>query len=224
MDESRGHRAHRRTGEDGRPRRRTRRRRKCRRPCTEWERRSHSSRAWITSPREPKPLGEALGEAFHKEGIELCFGQHASAVRVDDGEYVLEFPERDELRGDRLLVATGRRPRTDGSDSTPSGSSPASAGSRSTRGCRPARAWAIGDVTGIWPLTYVGKYQGASPRRTSSGARRRPTTTPSRAWCSPIPRPPRSGTQRGRCRRRSRSPRCPGRRPTRGSTPRAPAS
>src|SRR3954471_7740018 len=62
-------------------------------------------------PREPKPLGEKLGEALSAEGIELCFGQHASAVRREDGEYVLEFPERDDLRGDRLLVATGRRPR-----------------------------------------------------------------------------------------------------------------
>ena len=29
--------------------------------------------------------------------------------------------------------------------------------------------WAIGDVTGIWPLTYVGKYQGASRRRNILG-------------------------------------------------------
>ena len=65
-------------------------------------------------PREPKPLGEALGEALAAEGIELCFGQHASAARKEDGEFVLEFEERDELRGDRLLVATGRRPRTEG--------------------------------------------------------------------------------------------------------------
>jgi pyruvate/2-oxoglutarate dehydrogenase complex dihydrolipoamide dehydrogenase (E3) component len=46
------------------------------------------------------------------DGVELCFGQQSpSAVRRQDGEFVLEFPERDELRGDRLLVATGRRAR-----------------------------------------------------------------------------------------------------------------
>jgi pyruvate/2-oxoglutarate dehydrogenase complex dihydrolipoamide dehydrogenase (E3) component len=112
-------------------------------------------------PREPKPLGEALGEALSAEGIELCFGQHASAVRHEDGEYVLEFPERSELRGDRLLVATGRRPRAQDIGLENVGIEPGKRGievdSRLSAG---DGIWAIGDVTGIWPLTYVGKYQG----------------------------------------------------------------
>src|ERR687897_3036919 len=112
-------------------------------------------------PRERKPLGEALGEALTAEGIELCFGQLASAVRVDDGEYVLEFPERDELRGDRLLVATGRRPRTDGIGLETVGIEPGKRGIEvDARMSAGDGVWAIGDVTGIWPLTYVGKYQG----------------------------------------------------------------
>jgi pyruvate/2-oxoglutarate dehydrogenase complex dihydrolipoamide dehydrogenase (E3) component len=112
-------------------------------------------------PREPRPLGEALGSALSADGIELCFGQHASAVRRDDGEYVLEFPERDELRGDRLLVATGRRPRTEGLGLDSVGIEPTRRGievdARMNAG---DGLWAIGDVTGIWPLTYIGKYQG----------------------------------------------------------------
>jgi pyruvate/2-oxoglutarate dehydrogenase complex dihydrolipoamide dehydrogenase (E3) component len=112
-------------------------------------------------PREPQRLGEALGEALSADGIELCFGQHASAVSLEDGEYVLEFPERDELRGDRLLVATGRRPRVEGIGLESVGIEPGKRGievdARMNAG---ERIWAIGDVTGIWPLTYVGKYQG----------------------------------------------------------------
>jgi pyruvate/2-oxoglutarate dehydrogenase complex dihydrolipoamide dehydrogenase (E3) component len=112
-------------------------------------------------PREPPALGERLAEALEADGIELCFGQHASAARVEDGEYVLEFPERDELRGDRLLVATGRRPRVDGIGLESVGIEPGKRGievdSRMSAG---DGVWAIGDVTGIWPLTYVGKYQG----------------------------------------------------------------
>ena len=112
-------------------------------------------------PREPKPLGEGLGEALAAEGIELCFGQHASAVRRDGDEFVIEFPERDELRGDRLLVATGRRARTEGLGLETVGVEPTRQGipvddrMNVTDG-----VWAIGDATGVWPLTYVSKYQG----------------------------------------------------------------
>ena len=112
-------------------------------------------------PREPRPLGDALGNALAGDDIELCFGHHASAVRVEEGEYVLEFPERDDLRGDRLLVATGRRPRIDRIGLETVGIEPGKLGievdSRMSAG---DGVWAIGDVTGIWPLTYVGKYQG----------------------------------------------------------------
>jgi dihydrolipoamide dehydrogenase len=112
-------------------------------------------------PREPKPLGDALGSALEADGIELHFGEHASGVRRDGGEYLLEFEDRDELRGDRLLVATGRRPRTDGVGLETVGVEPTRRGipvddrMRVTDG-----VWAIGDVTGVWPLTYMGKYQG----------------------------------------------------------------
>jgi pyruvate/2-oxoglutarate dehydrogenase complex dihydrolipoamide dehydrogenase (E3) component len=112
-------------------------------------------------PREPKPLGDALGAALEADGIELHFGEHASGVRRDDGGYVLEFEGRKELRGDRLLVATGRRPRTEGLGLETAGIEPTRRGipvdahMRVTDGL-----WAIGDVTGVWPLTYMGKYQG----------------------------------------------------------------
>jgi pyruvate/2-oxoglutarate dehydrogenase complex dihydrolipoamide dehydrogenase (E3) component len=112
-------------------------------------------------PREPKPLGDALGEVMSAEGIELCFGQHASAVSAQDGEYVLEFPERPALRGDRLLVATGRRPRVHdiGLDSV--GIEPGRQGIEVDARLNAGEGvWAIGDAAGIWPLTYVGKYQG----------------------------------------------------------------
>jgi pyruvate/2-oxoglutarate dehydrogenase complex dihydrolipoamide dehydrogenase (E3) component len=112
-------------------------------------------------PREPGPLGEALGEALAADGIELCFGQHAAAARVEDGEYVLEFPELDDLRGDRLLVATGRRPRVADLGLETVGIEPGERGIEvDSRMAADDGVWAIGDVTGIWPLTYVGKYQG----------------------------------------------------------------
>jgi pyruvate/2-oxoglutarate dehydrogenase complex dihydrolipoamide dehydrogenase (E3) component len=124
-------------------------------------------------PREPKPLGDGLGAALSAEGIELCFGEHATDVRRDDGEYVLEFAGRDGLRGDRLLVATGRRARVDGLGLETVGVEPTRQGipvdsrMRVTDGL-----WAIGDATGIWPLTYMGKYQGRVAAANILGAER----------------------------------------------------
>ncbi len=111
--------------------------------------------------REPAPLGEALGEVLRRDGIELVLGAHAAAARRDGEDYVLELGDGRELRGDRLLVATGRRPRvadigleTVGIETDGRGI-PVDAQLRAGD-----RLWAIGDVTGIWPLTHVGKYQG----------------------------------------------------------------
>jgi pyruvate/2-oxoglutarate dehydrogenase complex dihydrolipoamide dehydrogenase (E3) component len=56
----------------------------------------------------------ALGEALRGDGIELYFGQLASHVGVDDGEHVVSFADGKQLREDRLLLATGRRPRVEG--------------------------------------------------------------------------------------------------------------
>jgi pyruvate/2-oxoglutarate dehydrogenase complex dihydrolipoamide dehydrogenase (E3) component len=111
--------------------------------------------------REPKQLGDGLAEALRADGIELCFGQHASAARREGNEYVLEFEERPDLRGDRLLVATGRRPRTDGLGLETVGIEPTRQGIPVDARMNAAKGvWAIGDVTGIWPLTYVSKYHG----------------------------------------------------------------
>ena len=111
--------------------------------------------------REPAPLGEALGEVLRRDGIELLLGAHATGARREGEDYVLEFEDGRELRGDRLLVATGRRPRVEGIgletvgiETDPHGI-PVDAHMRAGE-----RLWAIGDVTGIWPLTHVGKYQG----------------------------------------------------------------
>ena len=112
-------------------------------------------------PREPRALGQALGEALAAEGVELHFGQHAAAARRDGDDYVLAFPDASELRGDRLLVSTGRRPRTDGLGLETVGVSADRRGiAVDARMAAGNRLWAVGDVTGIWPLTYVGKYQG----------------------------------------------------------------
>jgi pyruvate/2-oxoglutarate dehydrogenase complex dihydrolipoamide dehydrogenase (E3) component len=112
-------------------------------------------------PREPAPLGEALGEVLRRDGIELVLGVQATAARREGEDYVLEFDDRPELHGDRLLVATGRRPRVDGLRLETVGVEADGHGIPVDEHLRAGeRLWAIGDVAGIWPLTHVGKYQG----------------------------------------------------------------
>jgi dihydrolipoamide dehydrogenase len=111
--------------------------------------------------REPAPLGEALGEELRRDGVELVVGMHVKAARRDGEDFVLELDDGRELRGDRLLVATGRRPRVDGIGLETVGIEPDPRGVAVDAQMRAGeRLWAIGDVTGIWPLTHVGKYQG----------------------------------------------------------------
>jgi dihydrolipoamide dehydrogenase len=112
-------------------------------------------------PREPAPLGEALGEALRRDGIELMLGMHATAARRDGDEYVLAFDGGVELRGEKLLVSTGRRPRVEGIGLETVGIEPDPKGIQVDEYMRAGeRLWAIGDVNGIWPLTHVGEYEG----------------------------------------------------------------
>jgi len=130
-------------------------------------------------PHEPAALGEALGEALAGEGIELHFGQHASAAKRHGDGYALDLPDGSELRGDKLLVATGRIPNTADIGLETVGIEPDKKGVRvDERMSAGDGLWAIGDCTGIWPFTHMGKYQGrvaaanilGKPARASYGA------------------------------------------------------
>ena len=112
-------------------------------------------------PREPAALGGALADVLRRDGIEILLGVRATAARRDGDDYVLTLGDGREVRGDRLLAATGRRPRvgeigleTVGVAADPRGV-PVDGRLRVAGGL-----WAIGDITGLHLLTHVGKYQG----------------------------------------------------------------
>jgi pyruvate/2-oxoglutarate dehydrogenase complex dihydrolipoamide dehydrogenase (E3) component len=111
--------------------------------------------------REPAPLGEMLGEVLRREGIELFLSTNATAARREGEEYILELDDGRELRGEKLLAATGRRPRVLDVGLETVGVEPDAHGVPVDAHLRAAEhLWAIGDVNGLWPLTHVGKYQG----------------------------------------------------------------
>ena len=111
--------------------------------------------------REPAPLGEALGEVLRRDGAELVLGVRATAARRDGQDYVLALDDGQQLRADRLLLATGRRPRVDGLGLETVGVTADGHGIPVDAHLRAGeRLWAIGDVTGVRLLTHMGKYQG----------------------------------------------------------------
>ena len=91
--------------------------------------------------REPAALGEALGEVLRRDGVELILGVHATAARRDGEDYVLTLDDGRELRGDHLLVATGRRPRPAGSAWKRSASRLTSTACPSTSTCAPVSGY-----------------------------------------------------------------------------------
>jgi pyruvate/2-oxoglutarate dehydrogenase complex dihydrolipoamide dehydrogenase (E3) component len=111
-------------------------------------------------PREPAPLGEALGEVLRDDGIELVVGAQTTAARRDGADYILALGNGRELHGDQLLVATGRRPRTSGLGLETASAKFDEHGINVDAHLRAAdRLWALGDVTGIRLLTHVGECQ-----------------------------------------------------------------
>ena len=111
--------------------------------------------------KEHASAGEVLARALEREGIELRLGATAKAAARHGDGFSLTLEGGEELRGDRLLVATGRKPRSSelalenaGVRTDEHGNVQVDDRLRAAEG-----VWAVGDVTGIMPFTHVGKYQ-----------------------------------------------------------------
>ena len=111
--------------------------------------------------REDPRVSELIAEAFQADGIELRLGQHATAVTLDGERRTVELDSGESVQAERLIVATGRRPRAQdlgleavGVQLGDRGEIPIDERCRVTDG-----TWAIGDVTGVSLFTHVGKYQ-----------------------------------------------------------------
>jgi dihydrolipoamide dehydrogenase len=112
-------------------------------------------------PRDPAALGEALGDALARDGIDIVLGVQATGARRDGDEYVLALQDGRELHGEKLLVATGRAPRVEDIGLETVGVTPDRHGIPVDKRMQAGEGlWAIGDVNGIWPLTHVGEYEG----------------------------------------------------------------
>jgi pyruvate/2-oxoglutarate dehydrogenase complex dihydrolipoamide dehydrogenase (E3) component len=110
--------------------------------------------------REDERVSELLAEALRADGIELRTGAHAERVRTDGAERVLTLEDGSELRGERLIIAVGRKPRSAGIGLETIGVEPGLHGIPVDDGCRVAEGvWAAGDCTGVMLFTHLAKYQ-----------------------------------------------------------------
>lgn len=114
------------------------------------------ARSRFLSAEEPL-LGEGVTEAFRAEGIRVHLHNVPTRVEHREGTFTVRSGER-AIEGDRLLVATGRRPNTEGLQlertlvsTDASGAVVVDEGLRTSA----PHVWAVGDCTNLPRLVYV---------------------------------------------------------------------
>lgn len=116
-------------------------------------------------PKEDEEISHALSRALGSQGIRLLTGASVTAVAVEDGTARVTIAAADEtleLEADRVLVAAGITPNTDGLGVE-------NAGGTLERGfirvddrlrVNGANVYAVGDVNGRLPLAHVAHAEG----------------------------------------------------------------
>jgi pyruvate/2-oxoglutarate dehydrogenase complex dihydrolipoamide dehydrogenase (E3) component len=116
--------------------------------------------------REEPFAGREVMAAFAEEGIDVRTRTEVASVGRDrpDGPVTVALGDGEELTGDQLLVAAGRRPRTGdvGLDTVGLATDGPVRVDRRLRveGVDGGWLYAVGDCNGLAPFTHMGKYQG----------------------------------------------------------------
>jgi pyruvate/2-oxoglutarate dehydrogenase complex dihydrolipoamide dehydrogenase (E3) component len=115
----------------------------------------------VLAPEEPFASAEVT-EGLSNAGVEVRVGAGAEGVsRGEAGQVTLRLAGGGELHGDELLVAVGRKPRTEGIGLETVGVEPGGYLETDDQLRVGGRDWlyAVGDVNGRALLTHMGKYQ-----------------------------------------------------------------
>jgi dihydrolipoamide dehydrogenase len=127
--------------------------------------------------REEPFAGDEVREAFEAEGITVLTGVRVTAVRREGGDgsgpVVASVGDGQTLTGDEILVAVGRRTRTEDLGLDTVGLSPGKPvevdDHMLASGVAGDWLYAIGDCNGRAPLTHMGKYHGRVAAETILG-------------------------------------------------------
>ncbi|HEX5192737.1 MAG TPA: NAD(P)/FAD-dependent oxidoreductase [Solirubrobacteraceae bacterium] len=113
--------------------------------------------------REDERISELLEQSLTADGISVRTGSQATRASVAGDDRVVELDDGSSVRGERLVVAVGRRPRSAGigletigvelNHERP-GPIPVDEHCRVADG-----VWAAGDCTGVMLFTHLAKYQ-----------------------------------------------------------------
>jgi dihydrolipoamide dehydrogenase len=147
-------------------------------------------------PAEAGFTGEILADALRRTGVDVRLGSAAvKAERLDEGQ-ALTLADGTRIEADRVLLATGRRPRVSGLgldklgvdlkpgtavpvDSTcrvlaqgGDGGAHGASGTGGVVGAAGAGLWAAGDVTGLGTHTHTARYQAGVVAANILGQRR----------------------------------------------------
>jgi pyruvate/2-oxoglutarate dehydrogenase complex dihydrolipoamide dehydrogenase (E3) component len=111
--------------------------------------------------REGRGAADAIGQQLESEGIALHIGVHAEHVSSNGGGITVRLDDGATVSAEKILVATGRRPRVTGLGLETIGLDPDARQVDVDEQLRTKadNVWAIGDATGIALFTHVGKYQ-----------------------------------------------------------------
>ncbi len=154
----------------------------------------------VLLPAEAAFTGEILADALRRTGVDVRLGSAAAkAERMDEG-LALTLEDGTRIEADRVLLATGRRPRltglgldtigielkpgmavpvdatcrvaTAGPAAPAADAADAESGEEAKAPERPLGVWAAGDVTGLGTHTHTARYQAAVVAANILGERR----------------------------------------------------
>ena len=144
-------------------------------------------------PQEDEEASQTLARAFAKRGIQVVAGAAVSSVEVTGGVATVEVDGADgrrSLAADRVLVATGVRPNTEGLGVENAGATLRQGfvevdDNLSANG---GGVYAVGDVNGRLPLAHVAQAEGVFVAERIAGLAPKPLdylSMPRAAYCSP---------------------------------------
>ncbi len=121
-------------------------------------------------PDEAAFTGEILADALRRMGADVRLGHAATGAERTDSGLRLALADGGQIHADRVLLATGRRPRVGGLGLDVLGietgpdlvlriDSCCQVAVREDHRVGGSRVWAAGDVTGIAPFTHTARYQ-----------------------------------------------------------------